>query len=176
MKKIFYLIAGIAIVVIGVYLFNYLQIIQPVNNRLSKDGRNSGVDIEVRYNTYVLPSSLVINLAGVTGDKSQVDVFRVLLQVSEALKEKDFTEVLLESKGEVKFKLPGSYFKELGQGYEKQNPMYTVRTFPENVLNVDGANAYGRVTGGLFGVFAKQMDDFKDFSEKWYLNDLKVSN
>lgn len=54
--------------------------------------------------------------------------------------------------------------------------MYTLRTFPENVMNLDETKAFGSVTGGLFGVLKAQMDQFSDFTKSWYLNDLNPTN
>ncbi|GGH04224.1 hypothetical protein [Mucilaginibacter phyllosphaerae] len=84
--------------------------------------------------------------------------------------------MILEYKGKPKFKLPGKYFHKLGIEYKQQNPMYTLRTFPENVMNLDETKAFGSVTGGLFGVLKAQMDQFSDFTKSWYLNDLNPTN
>ena len=64
----------------------------------------------------------------------------------------------MANKGEIKFKLKGDYFKQLGEEYSYQNPIYTTRTFPENILNLDGTNAYSRWTGGIIGVTEKQIE------------------
>ena len=63
----------------------------------------------------------------------------------------------------------------LGQEYEKQNPVYTMRTFPENVYGVDGTQAFGSWTGGLLGVLGKQMGDFSELHKQWYIADLTKS-
>jgi len=56
--------------------------------------------------------------------------------------------------------------------YESQNPVYTIRTFPENLYTIDGKNVYGEWTGGLLGVVTKQMEDFNDFHKKWYIDEM----
>ena len=64
------------------------------------------------------------------------------------------------------------YFRELGKEYDFQNPIYTARTFPENVYTLDGEKAFPSWTGGLIGVMGKQMEDFAEFHKQWYINDL----
>ena len=71
--------------------------------------------------------------------------------------------------GNVKFKITGSYFKKIGQEYSFQNPLYTMRTFPENVINPDGTSAYSTWTGGILGVTEKQLEDFNELNKKWYI-------
>ncbi|MFP2608696.1 hypothetical protein, partial [Escherichia marmotae] len=70
-----------------------------------------------------------------------------------------------------KFYLKGGYFKTLGQEYGIQNPVYTLRTIPENVYMLNGERAYSVWEGGLLGVMGKQMEDLSDFSKAWYLDD-----
>nr|MBC8489582.1 hypothetical protein [Bacteroidota bacterium] len=53
-----------------------------------------------------------------------------------------------------------------------QNPVYTMRTFPENLKNPDKSQSYSEWTGGWLGVSQKQIEDFNDFHDKWYFNDL----
>jgi hypothetical protein len=50
--------------------------------------------------------------------------------------------------------------------------VYTVRTFPENLLTPKGSRAYSEWTGGWLGVLGKQTEDFTDFHKKWYLEDV----
>lgn len=139
-----------------------------MNDVIKNDTRNSGIDVSV----YTKGSTLVYDLRSVSKDKSMLDIFRVLLQFSEKVKDDKFEAVELSYDGNTKFKMNGDYFKKLGEEYSSQNPLYTIRTFPENLLNPDGTDAYSKWTGGLFGVLQKQMEDFTDFHKKWYLNDM----
>lgn len=172
MKKLIWIIIALAIVLGGIYLFNYLTLIQPVLKTINSDNRNTGIEFELHYKSYVIPDVLVFNLKDVSDDKAVADVFRVLLQTTAVLKEKDFETIELAFKGTSKFKLVGTYFKKLGEEYKTQNPVYTMRTFPENLLDMKGQAAYSEWTGGLLGVLNKQMEDFNDFNKKWYLEDL----
>ena len=172
MKKIIWTVIAFAILIGGIYLFNYLSLNQPVLTKINSDNRNSGIEIDLHYKNYIIPNVLIFNLKNVSNDKAVADVFRVLLQTTAALEEKEFETIELAFRGKSKFKLKGSYFKELGKEYEVQNPVYTMRTFPENILEMTGQNAYSVWTGGLLGVLNKQMEDFNDFNKKWYLNEL----
>jgi len=84
----------------------------------------------------------------------------------------EFDSVILSFRGKYKFRIEGGYFNKLGSELDSQNPLYTIRTFPENLYTLDGKRAYGSWTGGLFGVLSKQMGEFNDFHDQWYRNDL----
>jgi len=176
MKKIVWIVIALVVLIGGVYLFNYLTLTQPVLKTIDSDSRNSGIGIDLHYKNYIIPNVLVFNLKNVSNDKAVADVFRVLLQTTSALKEKNFETIELAFKGTSKFKLKGSYFKELGKEYETQNPVYTMRTLPENLFDMKGQAAYSEWTGGLLGVLNKQMEDFNDFNKKWYLEELSMRN
>jgi len=89
------------------------------------------------------------------------------------MQDKHFDEVHLCYQGRHKFTIHGSYFSRIGREYTSQNPVYTMRTFPENLLTEDGRRAYPEWEGGIFGVLERQMQDFNDFHDKWYLDDMR---
>jgi len=143
---------------------------QPMNDVIKADPRNSGVGMTASYGSS--PTILVLDMQSITGTKSPMDVFRVLLQYAAKIKSKTFDRVELTCKGKIKFLLKGNYFKTLGVEYGTQNPMYTIRTFPQNLARPDGTRAFPVWTGGLIGVSAKQMEDFKNVHMQWYITDL----
>lgn len=100
-----------------------------------------------------------------------VSMTRRLLKVAEALKDDDYGRIYLSYKGREKFYLEGPYFKQIGTEREWQNPIYTVRTMPENVHNLDGSPAFQTWTGGWLGVMGQQMDDNNEFHRKWWVDD-----
>jgi hypothetical protein len=153
------------------YWANYANLQSEMDRVIQGDNRNSGVQVSVHYGNYVDSSILIYDLEGISSN-SMADVFRVFLQFASAIKNKRFTTVELAFKEQTKFKLDGAYFQKLGEEYSYQNPIYTMRTFPENLLNSDGSRAYSQWEGGWLGVTEKQMEDFTDFHKKWYLNDL----
>ena len=50
--------------------------------------------------------------------------------------------------------------------------MYTIRTFPENLRTPDGERAFSVWEGGMFGVLKAQMEDFNEFHDEWYMDDM----
>lgn len=145
----------------------------PMDNVLKDDYRNSGIRVAAYYRSPVDSSILVYDLLEISGTNSRADVFRVLIQFADKMQHKLFSEIHLCYKGTVKFRLPGSYFSKIGREYAFQNAVYTMRTFPEHLLTNDGQRAYPVWEGGVFGVLEKQMQDFNDFHDRWYLNDLR---
>ena len=173
-KKKIAIIVGILILasVVGIYCFNQFQLQSPMNDVLEMDYRNNEIEVSVHFGNYVNPSILVFDLKSVSTQKSMADVFRVFLQFAEAMKERKFDTIELSYRGKTKFKIDGNYFQTLGEEYSWQNPVYTMRTFSENLKNPDGTRAYPEWTGGLLGVTKEQMEYFNDFHMKWYLEDL----
>ena len=139
------------------------------------DHRNVGIDVSVYYRDVFDKSVVVFDLQDVSGSNSRLDVFRVLLDFAEKMQDNYCDTVELAFRGETKFKLDGFYFRTLGRERDFQNPAYTIRTFPENLKAPSGLSAYPEWTGGLIGVLNKQMEDFNDFHDKWYLDELKYS-
>ena len=173
MKKVLTVLLSLLLIV-GVITgaMNYFQLQKPMKEVLSSDPRNEGVVVTVHYQRYFPSSVLVYDLKHVSVSKSKTDVFRVLLQYAEKMQDRDFNTIILCFQGTAKFILLGDYFRELGAEYDYQNPVYTMRTFPEHLFTPDGSQAYGKWTGGFIGVLGEQMDDFNDFHDRWYLNEL----
>ena len=153
-------------------LLNYVSLIMPANSALNEDARNSGVHTWIHYEYFINPSTLVIDLRDVDSDKSTADVFRALFQIAEEFEGRDFSKVYLSSKGTKKFYIQGAYFEELGSSYSFQNPMYLLRTFPENTFSTNGTKAFSTWTGGALGVMGKQMDDLNELAQDWFMEDL----
>ena len=168
-------VAGVAAVAIlsGV---NCLMLGAPLADVLESDPRNSGIDIRAHYGNYVFPATLVLDLVAVGGESAPADVFRVLLQYASRLQEDEFEAVHLSFQGETKFLLKGAYFRELGLEYGTQNPVYTMRTFPENVYTENWEQAFPTWSGGLLGVMGKQMEDFSEFHRQWYIEHMESSD
>jgi hypothetical protein len=135
---------------------------------IKSDPRNEGIKISV--DTDEAQSVLLINMESLSAERSMADVFRVFLQFSEKMKDRLFKEVKLEYRKNIKFKIDGKYYQKIGKEFETQNPVYTVRTFPENLMKPDGSKAYPSWKGGMIGVVKKQMEDFNDFNKKWYFD------
>jgi hypothetical protein len=145
------------------------------NWAVQADTRNAGYKVRIHNQYYCLRTILVFDLRRVSPNGARADTFRVLLQVAEALSEKTFERVYLAYKGQHKFIVEGNYFKTLGQEYDFQNPTFTARTFPEHLFDLTGSQVFATWTGGLIGVVAEQMDDFNEFHELWYMDDIARS-
>lgn len=158
--------------IISIYAFNYLSLQKKMNEVISQDYRNKGISVAVHYKNYFNLHKLVYNLDGLEGSNSKIDVFRVFLQFAEKMSSKRFNYVILSTKGDIKFYLNGDYFNKLGVEYSTQNPAYTMRTFPENLYKPTGEKAFPTWSGGILGVFPKQMEDFNSFHDQWYWADL----
>lgn len=165
-------IGAVIVTVAAVALPNYVFVQRHLSGVIHADARNGGISAFAHYKYFVIPSSVVFDLRNVSGKSSPADVTRVFLQFAETLKDSTFTEITLSHSGHQKFLLEGEYFKTLGTEYGTQNPVYTMRTFSENVHKLDGTAAFGSWTGGWLGVVGKQMEDFNEFHKQWYIADL----
>jgi hypothetical protein len=101
-------------------------------------------------------------------------VFQNLITLYILFKEEDSERIILSFKGESKFMLKGDFFKEIGSKHGIQNPIYTLRTLPQHVYNIDGTNAFVTRTGRWMGGLGQQMDDLNAFHSQWYLNELEL--
>lgn len=160
--------ATLVIALTAVGTWNYLAVHRHLASALADDPRNGGIRAVAHYAYFVNPRVLVLDLREVPGNKSALDVSRTLLQFSERIKNSRFDRVVLAYRGDPKFNLDGDYFQKLGDEYAFQNPVYTLRTLPENVYNLDGTPAFGTWTGGLLGVVGEQKQDLNEFHQRWY--------
>jgi hypothetical protein len=138
-----------------------------------RDPRNAGIEATVQEPGANL---LDFSIQNIGAENSMADVFRVLLQFAEQLQDHKYSAVYLSFRGQRRFLVPGEYFQKIGREFSSQNPVFTMRTFPSQIQNLDGTAAYATWTGGLIGVMSKQMEDFEDLHREWYLNDLLGSS
>ena len=171
-RRIWWAIAALTLVLLGVVslllVVEYSDLQRPMNEVLSSDPRNSGMEVRCRYRSWTSHGVLVYDLREVPASKSQADVFRVFLQYAAKLRGRRFDTVELGYRGRVKFLLAGEDFAVIGRDYGTENPIYTIRTFPEKLSKPDGTRAFAGWTGGLLGVVNRQMEDFDRFHKEWY--------
>jgi hypothetical protein len=169
---------GIAFVVmivlafVGVLAFNYFAVEQPLHRVLTTDTRNQVVTASAHFEGWIGWNTLVFDITDVSGSAREIDVFRTFLQYAQAMKGRRFDKVILACRGTKKFTLDGDYFQQLGQEYENQNPMYTIRTFPTHLAAMDGSKPFPDYVGGMLGVLEKEMEQFTEFNAQWYMRDL----
>jgi hypothetical protein len=164
---------GTVLIIVFIATFNFIYVLHPASTDLSSDPRNEGIKYNIHLQYYLNIRKLVIDIKAVPGDKSMTDVFRSFLQIAESLKDKQFSRVILSCAGTAKFSIEGDYFKTLGAEYSTQNPVYTIRTFPQNVdrLNGDPAFISGDI-GGLLGGLTDELSNFNKFNAEWFKDDL----
>jgi len=182
MKTFKWIVIIIILLFAGGWFYGYEKIISKINpeylckdlniNQLleEKDSRNKGINISICYKSADERNIIIIEIHSLSKDKSRADVFRYILQAAEQLKNKQFEKVEFAYKGVSKFYILGDYFRKLGEEYSWQNPIYTQRTFPENVKSMDGDNAFPSWTGVMIGVLQKQTEDNIKFHDEWYWN------
>lgn len=174
-------LVGIAVVVVlalvlcGKLTFNYFSVEQPLHHVLSQDSRNQVVAATAHYDDLVDWKTLVFDIKGLSSSAKEIDVFRTFLQYAQAMKGRHFVKVILACRGKKKFTLDGSYFQQLGQEYESQNPMYTIRTFPTHLTAMDGSKPFTEYVGGVLGVLEKEMEQFTKFNDQWYIRDIAAA-
>lgn len=153
-------------ILISVLLTNYVSLTSNVWQATKEDKRNDGISLFVHYDYLLNLNEIVVDIREVNTNKSSLDVMRILMQSAEALKSKKFDVVYLSHQGNKKFFLKGNYFEKLGDEYKYQNPVYTMRTLPENVYKLDGTKAFDTWQGGMLGVLGKQMEDLNSFTKQ----------
>lgn len=161
--------------VFGIWFFNYLSVNRPLQRVLTPDPRNQVVNARAHFANWVDVDTLVFDLTGISGTATRMDVFRAFLQYAEARKDRHFTKVILSARGTGKFTLDGDYFQQLGKEFSGQNPMYTIRTFPIHLAAIDGSKPFSEYEGGILGVLQKEMEQFTEFSDQWYVKDFAAS-
>ena len=163
------LLAGCAVA--SVWIYNETTLQKPLQQVLVSDPRNHMVRARAHFDGWIDTHSVVFDLNDVAGETSQMDVFRVLLQYAKEQRDHRYQRIILAAYGQKKFVVPGDYFQKLGQEYDTQNPVYTVRTFSHHVSTMDGANPFPEPDGGILWVVKQEMEQFTDFNKRWYLDD-----
>ncbi len=156
----------------GIGIFNYASLQMPLTKLIDGDPRNAGICVTAHYGSYVNTSVLIYDMAGITGEKSHLDVFRVFCQYAHEMKDHTFHNIILAHNGKPRFQLEGSYFHQIGAEYGTQNLDDTIRSFTQHLYYTDGARAFGQGKGGLLGVVDARWKDFSTFHDQWYLDDI----
>lgn len=172
MKAIRYALLGAVCCVLTIGGWNYWSVLRHAQAVATQYGGDGKLSVWAYHRYLVTPGTVVFDLRSVSMESSAIDADRVMLRFAQALKERRFERVILAYKGTPKFQFKGDYFQGLGKDFEGQNPIYTLRTLPENVLKLDGTQAFGSWTGGWIGVVGKQMEDLTAFHAQWFLDDV----
>ncbi|QDZ06430.1 hypothetical protein FPZ24_02185 [Sphingomonas panacisoli] len=126
--------------------------------------------LTVAYRRWLIsPNDIVFDVWRLAPDGSMADMDRQLFKAAEALKGRPFDHVVLAYHGVGRFMIDGAHFGVIGDSWSYQNPIFIVRTLPENVSDMTGKPAFETWTGGLLGVVSQQMEDHNKLHEQWYL-------
>ncbi len=166
LTPLFLFIAFIGLIVL-LQGYSYFTLKAPLSRALRSDPRNDGIIATAYYRHNIPGGSIVLNIDGVGSGVKNVDIMRVLLQFAKTQKDSRHDWVILSCRGSERFMIEGSHFRTMGIEYGTQNPMYTMRTLPENVYRLNGRRAYPVWEGGALGVMAEQMKNFSEFTEEW---------
>jgi len=158
---------------LGVIAFiNWWLCDRALSQVIAANPRNEGVVAHAHFDHYVAPRTLVFDLRDLQTGKTKLDVFRVLLEFAESQTGNDFESVELSFHGETKFVLKGAFFKALGENYRDQNPIYTLRTFPQNALTPQDSQAFPTWKGASLDTLGHQLEDFNKLHQQWYQKEL----
>lgn len=171
MKKLIISLLIIISLMASVFGVNYFSLSKEMNDVINADYRNKSVDVSVHYENYINPNVLVFDIKKIGYTTSSADVFRVFWTFSSKMKKKKIDKVILSSKGKPKFYIKGDYYKQLGNKHNIENPIFIIRTFPENVYKNNGTKAFGTWTGGWLAVANKQMEEFNELMKIWFIDD-----
>lgn len=165
-KRTIFVIILLAVVT---WIVNYVLVSQPIGTKLKADERNRSFTLSAHYQYFVVPSTLVLDLRRVD-DSSPLDLFRGLFQAAEAMHEADrhFDYVLLARSGVSVYRIKGDDFENLGRSFAVgENPLYLVRTLPEQLYTPEGVAAFGTWTGGTIAVVGKQLEEITEAGRTW---------
>jgi hypothetical protein len=164
-------ISLVAAVLVAIFLFvtsvSYIRL-----TLAAREEAGEGVSAISYYEYGILPNTIVYDIWGVGPNSSQAGILGGFFRFSDRLKDRTFTKVILSYRGTPRFVLGGDDFHTIGQEFEFQNPIFTLRTLPEKLKTPDGMQAFDSWSGGMLGVLNAQMEDVNEMGRRWYLNDL----
>lgn len=172
LKHVLWILPLIGIIVGALYFYNYFTLQIPINNVLTMDSRNVGLQVSVRYNYYVDFNNVNFSLQDIK-DNSHEDIIRSFFQYAWVLTTNglEFDHIYLCRQGERKFMIEGTFFKRLGEEYNVEEPMLMVFNFPKNLYYPDGTRVYPdyteEATGSDLVLATRQLKDFNEFMKKW---------
>lgn len=163
------LVLGASLAVVALIGVNVGRVHMPAHEALKYTDE---LTVASYYRFGVVPDTIVFDLWNVGWDASGALILGRFFAFAEEMKDRNFREVHLAYKGRTKFILDGDHFQEIGRQHSWQNPIYTIRTFPEKLLTSDGRRAYSSWSGGVLGVLNAQMHDVNQMVRDWYLDDM----
>jgi hypothetical protein len=167
-RKLVQAFAAIVIVALLILGGNYMSVGRYAQTVTARPGNNV-VTIWSYHAWGILPGTLVVDVRAVHDGMRPVDVLRVLFDIAEQAKDRQFSEVRLAYRGETKFLLDAEHFRTIGRERAFQNPVFVMNNLPAALLRPDGTAAFATWTGGLLGVVARQAQDVNAFMDEWFM-------
>jgi hypothetical protein len=164
---------GALSIVATVFAGNFLFAERHAFSALNADSRHQGISIWAYYRFGLVPTSMVVDVRSFEEGKLSIDVIRVLYQIAERMKDREFNEIRLAYRGHTRFLLDAKYFHRIGQEYAFQDPVYTIQNLPEHLYLPAGTRAFDNSSGERLGVMTP-MQDFSTFIEAWFLRDERL--
>ncbi len=161
------LLCLVVVAIVLVQGYAYFTLKAPLAKVLRSDSRNQGISASAYFRYHIPAGSIVLDVDSIGPGMRPVDILRVMLQFAETQEHASYEWVILASGGRERFKMRGAYFRKLGAEYEFQNPLYTMRTMPENLYRMDGRPAFPEWEGGALAVMGEQMKNFSEFIGEW---------
>jgi len=166
-RALLYWVGGIIALFVLSQGHAYVILKAPLDKAIRSDSRNRGIEASTYFHHHIPGNAIVLDIESIGPETKTIDMMRVLLQFAETQKDIKYDWVVLSCRGRERFKMKGAHFRTLGQDYGSENPMYTMRTLPENIYRLDGTRAFPVWEGGALGVMAEQMKNFSEFTVEW---------
>jgi len=164
-------VAGAAV---AVWKYNLRVLQAPMDHVLADHAENGRISVRAHYRQYVHNDVLVLDLRGLSGEPTRMDIFSAMLDYAAALKQTRFREIIFASNGREKFAMDGAYFQQLGCDYKASDPLaalYVVWEFPGHIFDMQGRRPYFAPQDPDF---AHRVDHFNRFMTDWYEKDVTV--
>jgi hypothetical protein len=139
---------GLALIVAALWAANVVLIAHPVRDALAADSATAGVRLSARFQWYVDPTTLVLDLRAADPAAPQA-AFRALLVTAVAMRQEQrtFGRVVLARAGTPVYVLSGDDFQVLAAQFASGgNPFDVLRSIPPLLRGTAGSSAFG-----LFG-------------------------
>jgi len=165
--------AKITTIIVGaLVVYNGLVTVPVILERSDEQGVTM-----VAYRRWLVdPTTVVIDMWKLDGNRSMADVDRNLFKVAEAIKSQPFGRVQLAYQGRGRFLIPGHKFREIGKEWRSQSVAYLVSVLPQSATKLNGEPAFGTWSGGFLGVIMHQLQDHNQLHWAWYLASMTGAN
>jgi len=137
--------AGLVLIVAALWATNVVLVSHPVRDALVANTASGRLRLSARFQWYVDPTTLVLDLHGVDPAAPE-EAFRGLLVAADAMRraERTFGRVVLARAGTAVFVLSGADFRLLGSGFASaRDPLDVLRAIPPMLRGAAGSGAYG---------------------------------